>query len=318
MLSYMNPTLPTSVRYVKNGMGGQWWSTAKANGQIHLGWKNTPKRLLRKPDFPKIEKLVRRSFGENRRGATQDFNALRDLLDQPSKHIWITFEDGYMWWCTVHNGATVNPRGESRDQGNFWLTCERPWSNRSGEGKLLAVADLPGTVTTTAGFQGTICRPNGWETIQRIIRDEKDEGSAKAAHARGEYERAIQDMVARLSPKDFEQLIDLILGRSGWTRISTLGGKTEGVDAEVQNLAAAEIAFIQVKSSANQNVLNGYIEKFNARPERYARMIFAVHTPKGKLMVPENLSTVQLWEGDRVAHLVVRLGLGEWVEDRLA
>jgi hypothetical protein len=38
----MLDTIPKSVRYVKNGAGGQWWTTAKANGQVHLGWRNVP------------------------------------------------------------------------------------------------------------------------------------------------------------------------------------------------------------------------------------------------------------------------------------
>jgi len=239
-------------------------------------------------------------------------------LDSPSKHIWVTFEDGCMWWCTVRNGAVVNPDGGSRDKGHFWLACNRTWSNRSAKGKLLATADLPGIVTQTAGFKGTVCEPSAWQTILRIIQDEKDPDATKAADARGAYQCAIHDMIKRLSPRDFELLIDLILGRSGWVRICTLGGKTEGIDAEVENLAAAEIAFVQVKSTATQAVLNDYIQRFESRGDRYARMIFAVHTPRGKLVPPKDLPSVQLWEGDRVAKLVVRLGLGEWVEDRLA
>ena len=31
----LTTTLPNSVRYVKNGPGGRWWATAKAEGQIH-------------------------------------------------------------------------------------------------------------------------------------------------------------------------------------------------------------------------------------------------------------------------------------------
>ena len=34
-----------------------------------------------------------------------------------------------------------------------------------------------------------------------------------------------------------------------------LGGAREGIDVEVENAAAAEIAFVQVKSSAGQTVL---------------------------------------------------------------
>jgi len=311
----MSDKVPTSVRYVKNGRRGQWWHAAKANGQVHLGWKTVPAEFLLSPNFPEIERILRDVNGP-RQGVTQDFNALRDLLDGPSKHVWMTFEDGCMWWCTVLDGATVNPGGESHEKGNFWLVCKRPWSNRSIKGKLLAISDLPGTVTTTSGFKGTVCKPNDWQAVLRIIRDEKDPEAAAAANARGDYERAVHRIVKRLSPKDFEQLIDLILTRTGWARISTLGKTREGIDVEVENLTAGEIAFVQVKSSATQDVLNDYVERFKKRREFYARMIFAVHSPSGKLTPPADLPIV-LWTGDRVAELVVRLGLGEWVESRL-
>ena len=88
--------LPNSVRYVKNGRGGQWWHAAKNDNQIHLGWKSIPHELLRIPDFSKIEDLLRIEIGD-RPAATQDFNALQELLNRPSKHIWITFQDRFMW-----------------------------------------------------------------------------------------------------------------------------------------------------------------------------------------------------------------------------
>jgi hypothetical protein len=74
---------------------------------------------------------------------------------------------------------------------------------------------------------------------------------------------------------------------------------------------------VQVKGSANQQVLNDYIERFKERREIYARMIFAVHSPTGNLTVPIDYP-IQVWTGDRLAQLVVRLGLGTWVETRLA
>ena len=312
----MSDKIPTSVRYVKNGRHGQWWRAAKANEQVHLGWKPVPKELLVSPDYPEIERILREVNGP-RQGVKQDFNALRDLLDGPSKHIWITFEDGFMWWCTVLDGAIVNPGGESHEKGNFWLVCKRPWSNRSIRGKLLAISDLPGTVTTTGGFKGTVCTPNDWQAMLRIIQDEKDSEAVAAADARGDYERAVHRIVKRLPPRDFEQLIDLILTRTGWARISTLGKTREGIDIEVENLTAGEIAFVQVKCSATQGVLNDFVERFKKRREFYARMIFAVHSPSGTLTPPADLPIV-LWTGDRIAELVVRLGLGEWVESRLA
>ena len=78
--------LPDSVRYVKNGPGGQWWKAAKANGQIHLGWRIIPDALLRMPDMGQIEGLIRAQFGK-KPGATQDFKALQTLLVNPGQHV---------------------------------------------------------------------------------------------------------------------------------------------------------------------------------------------------------------------------------------
>src|SRR5258708_3593570 len=114
----------------------------------------------------------------------------------------------------------------------------------------------------------------------------------------------------------FEVLVDLILSRTGWARLARLGGVTEGIDIEVENVASDEIAFVQVKSTATQAVLDDYLSRFNARRERYNRMIFAVHTPKGALTLPSG-QPISIWTGQDIAHRVVKLGLGDWVATRL-
>jgi hypothetical protein len=86
----MTKAFPNSVRYIKNGEGGKWWKAAKANEQVHLGWRDIPDALLRAADMALIESMIRTAFG-SKRGATQDFNALQTLLDHPSQHVWITF-----------------------------------------------------------------------------------------------------------------------------------------------------------------------------------------------------------------------------------
>ena len=272
-----NKTLPNSVRYVKNGKKGQWWIAAKEKGQIHLGWETVPAKLLLKPDFAKIERIIRAWFKGKKGAATNDFNALTDLLNTPSTHIWVTFQDSFMWWCTVHDGAIVNPDGAGRVKGHFWLECDRPWSNKSLTGKPLAISALPGTVTKTARFSATVCTPSEWEAILRIIHGKQNATVVRAERARKNYKGAILDMVKLLSPKDFEDLIDLVLSRSGWTRIHKVGGTTEGIDIEVENPATAEKAFVQIKSSATQEIFEESIARYEKARERYSRMIFAVH-----------------------------------------
>lgn len=274
-----------------------------------------PDDALRAIDVSALRDLLRLQYG-SKPGATQDLNQLLALLQEPSRHLWVTFEDGFMWWSTVRDGITVSPENETAEHGHFWLDLDRPWDNRSLAGRYLAASELPGIVTTTAGFRGTICEPKGWREILRLIRDEDDEDAAAAMAARLAYQGAVGKLVARLRPKDFEVLVDLILARSGWTRIARIGGATEGIDVEVENPAVDEIAFVQVKAAAGQGVLDDYVGRFRARRERYDRMIFAVHSPRGSLATPPG-EPVQVWDGPKVAELVVRLGLGDWVAKRV-
>ena len=314
-MKYVVSELPASVRYVKNGAGGRWWSDAKSQSRLHAGWSQIPDEALLENDIAAIATILSEQYG-TKPGATQDLNALRTLLEGPSQHLWVTFEDGFMWWATVRNSITVSPSNETAQHGHFWLDLDRPWDNRSLAGRYLAMSELPGIVTTTAGFKGTICEPKGWREILRLIHDEEDADTAAAMSARLAYQAAIGKLVARLRPKDFEVLVDLILSRSGWTRIARIGGATEGIDVEVENPAIDEIAFVQVKGEAGQATLDDYVARFQARRERYHRMIFAVHTPKGAITAPDG-DPVQVWDGAKVSELVVRLGLGDWLAKRV-
>lgn len=312
----MSAALPSSVRYIKNGPGGRWWKTAKERGQIHCGWRGVPAALLEAGDLAAIEPIIRSEFGV-KRGATQDFNALRTLIDRPSRHVWVTFEDGRMWWCTVHDGVDANPDGDETLKGHFWLTCASAWSDQSITGhRRLTMSELPGFVTALAGYRATVCEPRSSPEILRIIQNEEDRDVVEAARARLAFEIAMMKLVARLRPKDFEVLVDLIFSRSGWTRLDRVGSVTEGIDIEVENVVSGEIAFVQVKSAATQATLDRYISLFHNRRDRYQHMIFAVHSPSGALTAGDH-ERVQVWSGNRIAELVVKYGLGDWVAARL-
>ncbi len=310
-----------SVRHVKNGKGGQgkggqWWKAAKENNQVHAGWRELSPEFIVHPDFATIKNLVGLDISDPA-ARKRDFNALRQLLDTPSRHLWITFEAGDLWWCTVKDRAVPNPNGATDKAGHFWLECDRPWSNYSLEDKRqLVMTELPGTVIAAAGFRATVCEPKGWKEILRIIRNEEDADARAARHARETYQDAVAKLITRLGDKDFEVLIDLILSRSGWARLAKLGGVTEGIDIEVENASADEIAFVQVKSSATQAILNDYVLRFNERRDHYKRMIFAVHSSGGDIIPPSD-QPVQVWDGKQIARLVVKLGLGDWVATRL-
>jgi len=309
-----------SVRYMKNGAGGCWWQAAKANGQAHFGWSNIGHHLLLEPDWVEIESIIRHPPGRppaNRGSASTDLSRLRETLVEPERHVWVTFEDNCMWWCTLRSGAVPNPSGEDSSTGHFWLNCDRPWSNESLQGRRLSIGDLPGPVTRTSGYRATLCTPRASAQILRIIGGQQDPDAIAASAARAAYVNACAATVRRLGPQDFELLVELVLSRSGWARTSTVGKTREGVDIEAENPAIDETAFVQVKSSGSQAVLDQYVAVFEGRRADYSRMIFAVHTPDGAIEAPPGLP-VQIWTCERLAALVVRLGLGEWVESRIS
>jgi hypothetical protein len=194
----LNPTTDAlgdsqTVRYVKNGRGGhgkggQWWKAAKENNQVHAGWSELSPEDIVSPDSAKIEDLVGPEISDP--GARKrDFNALRQLLDTPSRHLWITFEAGDLWWCTVRDRPVPNPNRDPDKEGHFWLECDRPWSNYSlDKQRQLVMTELPGTVIATAGYRATVCEPKAWKEILRIIRNEEDADARAARDAREAYQ----------------------------------------------------------------------------------------------------------------------------------
>jgi hypothetical protein len=303
-------SLPKSVRYVKNGRRGEWWPTARAEGQIHLGWGEIPASMLTNPgDFSDIAAKITGAYGRTGAALGNDLTQLRNVLDNPSKHFWITFEKGELWWCTVKDGITVNPDSNDKMRGHFWLCCVRVWSNKSLNGKRLARADLPGSVERVAGFKGTVCKPREEQAILRLIRGEVNPLAAEADCTRHAYEASVEKMIAELRWPDFEQLIDLILARTGWARVSKRGGYQEGFDIEAENLTSDEIAWVQVKSEASQSELNKYIDDFSKR-DRYARGIFAVHNPKEGLTTAPPSASLGDWSSISVGCAPRPRGMG--------
>ena len=114
------------------------------------------------------------------------------------------------------------------------------------------MAELPGFVTAVSGFRATICEPTASKDILRIIRNEVDADAEMAVKARCAYEDAVMKLVRRLGWKDFEVLVDLILSRTGWARVSVLGSVGEDIDVEAKNASTEETAFVQVKSRASR------------------------------------------------------------------
>ena len=214
--------------------------------------------------------------------------------------------------CLEPDWQNIAPerRGPSR-----YRSCICPWQNTNINGRVLRMPTLPGYVTKTAsGFRGTICSVDSAEAVQRIINDETDPKVKKAIDCREALVQSLEKVIDRLYWKDFETLVDLIFQRSGWPRISRVGGSQNLIEFELENPVTGERSFAQVKSQANQKSLDEYEARFE-RDRGYKQMFFVCHSAKGDLQT-EN-SDIFVWTGPRVADMTVRTGLTDWVLEKV-
>lgn len=85
------------------------------------------------------------------------------------------------------------------------------------------MAGLSTRLTRVAGYQRTICSIAESAYLLRRIRGEREPLVEQAVAARAVMEDVAGEMIAALHWADFETLVDLILARSGWNRVSALG-----------------------------------------------------------------------------------------------
>ena len=111
------------------------------------------------------------------------------------------------------------------------------------------------------------------------------------------------------------RVVDLIFARTGWQRISRVGGTQKDIDLELEQPTTQERAFVQIKSNASQAVLNDYVARFDDGD--WNRLFFVCHTPTGKLSAPDR-DHIHLWTRDTLASAAVRAGLYDWVVQKVS
>jgi hypothetical protein len=123
-------------------------------------------------------------------------------------------------------------------------------------------------------------------------------------------------LIAQLHWADFELLVDLSFARSGWRRGSVLGGTMKDIDLLLEEPVTGERASVQVKSAADQRVLDKCVEAFETSAQA-SRFFFVCHSPRGNLsLAPSEARRVHLWTSATLAAAVVDQGLTNWLIER--
>lgn len=296
------------VRYIKLGTGGAFASAALERGEIYLDHREVPRELAARADR---DAIIAHYISLGRPpGKAKDFaREVMDFHTLPEETIWITFENGCLWWARAK--LRVEWIGPSEGRGTRLRRLLEPWRNTDLTGAVLLKDNLSTRLTKVAGYRQTLCAIEAEGYLRRRLIGEPDPVVSQALEARAAILQIISALIAGLHETDFETMVDVLLARGGWHRVSALGGTMKDADLLVEHPVSGERVLVQVKSRASQRVLDDYLERFDANPG-LARLIFACHSPTGPLHA-SGRPEVTIWSGEGLAEAALRSGLLDWL-----
>lgn len=121
-------------------------------------------------------------------------------------------------------------------------------------------------------------------------------------------------MIAGLDWRDFEIMVDLLFANGGWRRQSALAAGEVDIDLLLDNPVTREVAWVQVKSTAGEAMLEDYLERFK-RDGSAAHFFFVCHTPAVPLRAPAEPG-IHIWAGPELARAALSAGLIDWLIER--
>jgi hypothetical protein len=307
---------PAAIRYIKLGPGGAWEAAALDGGRIDWGNAEDPHELAAAGRW-EAAKQAYLDAGVLPSTATAYLRELKDLYTLGSDSLWITFARGHLWWAFAEPEVVRNSN-HSPDEGDCYRRVIGGWRNTDLNGRPLVMDGLSSKLTQLSGYRRTICNVAASDYLLRRINAAEEPIIARARSARAALVDASSALIQQLHWGDFELFVDLIFSRAGWRRLSRLGGSMKDIDLLVEQPLTGERASVQVKSAANQAVLDASVAAFLASGVA-TRFFFVCHSPRGTLGLSHvDDSRLQVWTNDRLAEAAVDHGLTDWLIERAA
>lgn len=172
---------------------------------------------------------------------------------------------------------------------------------------------LSGKLTSVGGYRKSICQVKSAAYALRRINALPSPLSAQAQAARSAGIAAAHQLIEQLGPFDFEVLVDLIFARSGWSRVSALGGFQPDSDLILVQPATGERALVQVKSRADAKIFGECLKRYR-QSDGLTHLFFVCHSPRGQVVGDGR--DVHVWTSERLAELATDTGLLPWLAER--
>lgn len=309
------PITPSTVRYIKLGVGNQWFESCKRNNRLEFGHHDVPHAVAMMGDRKAIAKIYV-DMGRTPGKGADYARAVFDFYHLDESCLWITFAEGSLWWAFAKRDVVM-----LEPDGNHGVRCRdlvTSWSNLDVNGNVLSQSSLSTRLTKVAAYRQTLCGVGDAEAyLVNRINGVVEPFVAEAQAVQSSLIRVTEQLIAQLHWRDFEIVCDLIFARSGWQRTSELGGLQKDTDLVLEQSATGERAFVQVKSSSDQATLDRYVAEFEADPS-FDRMFFVCHTSKVELVVRSSVKPTHVWAGQTTARQAIAAGLIDWLMKKAA
>lgn len=303
---------PKLCRYIKLGAGGSWARWAFEYNEIPFGFRSVPHEICISGNWDAVTQCLIDS-GERKPSKAKDgTREIHDFYTLGVDCLWITFADGYLWWTFAEPEVTW--LGNDPKTPNRTRKTRNGWHNTDINGKPLRIDSLSSRLTQVANYRSTICRIRVEDYLVRRINAIEEPIVSQAQQVKQEMLEAATAMIRNLHWADFEVMVDLIFARTGWQRISRLGGTMKDVDLVLSHPTIGETAFVQVKSKADQSVLDNYIQRF-ITSKAYDRLFFICHSFNGQIK-NDPPSGINYWTGTLLADAAIQAGLYDWLIDK--
>jgi len=309
----------TRALYIKLGEGNRWAQLSFDSNTLRFGFARVPHTMALAAaaagNFTPIRDFYEQKPHIAAGTATRYSNEIREFYTAGTDVLWITFAKGRMWWCFADGEVIPNLDGDPEVSGSRYRKATSGWSDRDLTGKTLSINGLRGSLTTTAGFRGTICRVREFDYLLRRLNGQETAATEAVRAARKTLIDAVTPLIPGLHWKDFELLVELVMTQGGWRRVSATGGAQHTIDLELELPLTGERALVQVKSKLDQQtaekVASNLVENAGG-----SRVFIAYHTtgPDELSIDQENVTVI----GPKaLAEHVVNLGLTTWIMEKV-
>lgn len=301
------------IRYIKLGGGGRWNDVALDRGELHFGYRRSPHERALAGDMEGLKQNLI-DLGKGAQSATREAREVLNFYELGPDCLWITFARDHLWWTFAAPEVTWIG-GDGRLTGERTRKTIGGWRNTDVNGAPLRTSTLSTKLTKVGNYRRALCKVDAEEYLLRRINGLQEPLTERCTTAREQLIDALVEGIQQLHQADFETLADMMFARSGWHRVSAVGGTQKLVDLELEQPTTSERAAVQVKSVASQKILDQYVAKVDDA-DRFDRFFFVCHSPEGELRPPSDRGDVYVWAGRELASGVLRLGLQDWVFEK--